>query len=160
MSHFLRFSLSTYGSGAFFPCTYVQKTYNEIQALLVFWRRARSFFTKTVILVVLLTALVIPVALLRELMMSIMFLQGFRGENAFICCQGPLPHTICDFWRMVWEHKVHCIVMLCNVVEKGLVSYVMIKLFCFSRIIVWYMLPATLGHLSSFNLTTIICSYT
>ena len=30
---------------------------------------------------------------------------------------GPLPHTMIDFWRMVWQEQVTLIVMLCNTVE-------------------------------------------
>ena len=33
--------------------------------------------------------------------------------------QGPLPQTVNDFWRMVWEQEVKCIVMLCDIEEKG-----------------------------------------
>ena len=30
---------------------------------------------------------------------------------------GPLPHTVIDFWRMVWQENVPMIVMLCKTVE-------------------------------------------
>ena len=30
---------------------------------------------------------------------------------------GPLPHTMTDFWRMVWQEQVTLIIMLCNTVE-------------------------------------------
>lgn len=37
----------------------------------------------------------------------------------FIATQGPLPHTIEDFWTMVYEYKVSCIIMLCNLKENN-----------------------------------------
>ena len=29
--------------------------------------------------------------------------QGYRQKGAYIATQGPLPHTVNDFWRMVWD---------------------------------------------------------
>ena len=39
-------------------------------------------------------------------------LQGYTRKHAFIATQGPLPNTVSDFWRMVWEYKCASIVML------------------------------------------------
>uniref|UniRef100_A0A3Q1H533 Tyrosine-protein phosphatase non-receptor type 20 n=1 Tax=Anabas testudineus TaxID=64144 RepID=A0A3Q1H533_ANATE len=36
----------------------------------------------------------------------------------YIATQGPLQHTVEDFWRMVWEWKCHSIVMLTEVQER------------------------------------------
>ena len=49
---------------------------------------------------------------------SFFTLQGYRRRGAYIATQGPLPHTVNDFWRMVWEQEVKCIVMLCRREEK------------------------------------------
>ncbi len=45
--------------------------------------------------------------------------KGASGSNAYIAAQGPLPHTINDFWRMVVECEVQVIVMACNETEAG-----------------------------------------
>lgn len=47
-----------------------------------------------------------------------LFPQGYRQKDYFIATQGPLPHTVEDFWRMVWEWKCHTIVMLTEVQER------------------------------------------
>ena len=38
----------------------------------------------------------------------------------FISTQGPLPHTIEDFWTMIEQNGVSLIVMLCNLKEKNM----------------------------------------
>ena len=35
---------------------------------------------------------------------------------------GPLPNTLVDFWRMVWQERPSAIVMLTNCVEGGRVK--------------------------------------
>ena len=51
--------------------------------------------------------------------MNANFIKGASGSNAYIACQGPLPHTVNDFWRMVVECEVQVIVMACNEQEAG-----------------------------------------
>ncbi|XP_041037333.1 tyrosine-protein phosphatase non-receptor type 18-like, partial [Carcharodon carcharias] len=34
------------------------------------------------------------------------FIRGVDGERYYIATQGPLPQTVVDFWRMVWEFDV------------------------------------------------------
>eukprot|EP01147_Barroeca_monosierra_P007420 gene7420-9771_t len=48
------------------------------------------------------------------------FVSGYDNcQNAYIAAQGPLPHTIWDFWRMICEQKCRIIVMTTGLVEKG-----------------------------------------
>uniref|UniRef100_A0A8I3S6K4 protein-tyrosine-phosphatase n=1 Tax=Canis lupus familiaris TaxID=9615 RepID=A0A8I3S6K4_CANLF len=46
------------------------------------------------------------------------FIDGYRQKDYFIATQGPLAHTVEDFWRMVWEWKCHTVVMLTEVQER------------------------------------------
>ncbi|XP_029426068.1 receptor-type tyrosine-protein phosphatase H [Nannospalax galili] len=50
------------------------------------------------------------------------FMPGLRSPKEFIAAQGPLPHTVSDFWRLVWEQQSHTLVMLTNCMESGLVK--------------------------------------
>ncbi|XP_058404687.1 tyrosine-protein phosphatase non-receptor type 18 isoform X3 [Diceros bicornis minor] len=47
------------------------------------------------------------------------FIRGTDGSQAYIATQGPLPHTLLDFWRMVWEFGVKVILMACGETENG-----------------------------------------
>ena len=38
--------------------------------------------------------------------------QGYLQRYAYIATQLPLPHTVVDLWRLLYEHKCSCIVML------------------------------------------------
>ena len=70
--------------------------------------------------------------------LSYMNMQGYRKKKTYVSCQGlsfifckylnalpkcitvelgPLPETVDDFWRMIWELQVPTIVMLTKTVE-------------------------------------------
>lgn len=51
------------------------------------------------------------------------YMDGYRRQNAYIATQGPLPETLGDFWRMVWEQHTSTIVMLTRLEEKSRVSH-------------------------------------
>ncbi|CAH8602694.1 unnamed protein product [Heterobilharzia americana] len=50
------------------------------------------------------------------------YLDGYCKQNAYIATQGPLPHTISDFWRMVWEQRSAMIVSMTRLEEKARVK--------------------------------------
>ncbi|XP_052807952.1 phosphatidylinositol phosphatase PTPRQ-like isoform X3 [Mya arenaria] len=50
------------------------------------------------------------------------YMPGFHHQREFIATQGPLPGTIDDFWRMVWEQNVMVIVMLTQCKEGNRVK--------------------------------------
>ncbi|XP_048874204.1 tyrosine-protein phosphatase non-receptor type 22 isoform X2 [Brienomyrus brachyistius] len=47
------------------------------------------------------------------------FIKGVFAEQAYIATQGPLPSTVPDFLRMLWEYKVEVVVMACREFEMG-----------------------------------------
>ncbi|XP_078187598.1 receptor-type tyrosine-protein phosphatase F isoform X36 [Callithrix jacchus] len=47
------------------------------------------------------------------------YIDGYRKQNAYIATQGPLPETMGDFWRMVWEQRTATVVMMTRLEEKS-----------------------------------------
>eukprot|EP00037_Helgoeca_nana_P032290 m.413148 g.413148 ORF g.413148 m.413148 type:complete len:381 (-) comp29027_c0_seq1:1326-2468(-) len=47
------------------------------------------------------------------------FVSGYNWPKRYIASQGPLPKTMGDFWRMIWEQEVCCIVMTTGLQEGG-----------------------------------------
>ena len=45
--------------------------------------------------------------------------QGYKQRGAYLATQAPLPNTVNDFWRMMWEFKSRAIVMLCQLTEEN-----------------------------------------
>jgi len=43
-------------------------------------------------------------------------------DKSYICCQAPLPSTIEDFYRMLWEMDCTVVVMLTKLIEDGKVK--------------------------------------
>jgi protein tyrosine phosphatase len=44
----------------------------------------------------------------------------FNGEKKyFIATQGPIPKSMNNFWRMIWNEAVTVVVMLCGLQEHG-----------------------------------------
>uniref|UniRef100_A0A7N8WQA8 Receptor-type tyrosine-protein phosphatase F n=1 Tax=Mastacembelus armatus TaxID=205130 RepID=A0A7N8WQA8_9TELE len=50
------------------------------------------------------------------------YIDGYRRQNAYIATQGPLPETLSDFWRMVWEQRSCTIIMMTHLEEKSRVK--------------------------------------
>ncbi|XP_023288561.1 tyrosine-protein phosphatase non-receptor type 5 [Orussus abietinus] len=48
------------------------------------------------------------------------YIRGYDGEEArYIATQGPLTHTIGDFWRMVWAERATVVVMMTRLHEAA-----------------------------------------
>ncbi|XP_050392227.1 receptor-type tyrosine-protein phosphatase eta [Patella vulgata] len=47
------------------------------------------------------------------------YLAGYNSKREYIAAQGPLPATLDDFWRMIWEHHISVAVMLTQCKEKN-----------------------------------------
>ena len=47
------------------------------------------------------------------------YITDANGDVMYIASQGPLPHTVNDFWRMLWYHNIEVVVMACREVEMG-----------------------------------------
>lgn len=55
-----------------------------------------------------------------SIMSLICLLQGYRGApRAYIATQGPMVHTVGDFWDMVWQERSSIIVMVTRLKENN-----------------------------------------
>ncbi|KAM3608811.1 uncharacterized protein V6R79_005192 [Siganus canaliculatus] len=50
------------------------------------------------------------------------YMPGYNSRKEFIAAQGPLPATVSEFWRMIWEKNVQTLVMLTRCNEQGRVK--------------------------------------
>ena len=54
---------------------------------------------------------------LMNIALALVFSQSYQVRGMYIATQFPLENTMNDFWRMIWEKKSNCVVMLANVEE-------------------------------------------
>lgn len=49
------------------------------------------------------------------------YIRSYDGKNekAYIAAMGPLPATLNNFWRMIWQDKIEIIIMSTELEEKG-----------------------------------------
>lgn len=52
------------------------------------------------------------------------YCDGYKRPNQYIATQGPLPNTVGDFWRMVWEQKSRTLIMMTQLEERGRIKCV------------------------------------
>ena len=45
------------------------------------------------------------------------FLQDVFNKEHYIASQGPMPTTLNDFWRLIWQYGIKVVVMACNEYE-------------------------------------------
>ncbi|CAL8296546.1 unnamed protein product [Boreogadus saida] len=50
------------------------------------------------------------------------YMPGYNSKKEYIGAQGPLPVTVNEFWRMVWEKNIQTLVMLTRCNEQGRVK--------------------------------------
>ncbi|CAH1243399.1 PTPRT [Branchiostoma lanceolatum] len=50
------------------------------------------------------------------------YIKGYKKEKMYIAAQGPNKATIADLWRMAWQEKSPCIVMVTNLMENNKVK--------------------------------------
>ncbi|XP_071837285.1 receptor-type tyrosine-protein phosphatase S-like isoform X2 [Apostichopus japonicus] len=51
------------------------------------------------------------------------FMSGYSKKDMFLGTQMPLPNTVLDFWRMIWDYNSYVIVMLNDMDDKSMAQY-------------------------------------
>eukprot|EP00463_Aulacantha_scolymantha_P002055 TRINITY_DN2706_c0_g1_i1.p1 TRINITY_DN2706_c0_g1~~TRINITY_DN2706_c0_g1_i1.p1 ORF type:complete len:89 (-),score=12.04 TRINITY_DN2706_c0_g1_i1:368-634(-) len=46
------------------------------------------------------------------------YIANTSGVKAYIASQAPLPHTLNDFWKMIWDKEIPVVIMLTKLEEK------------------------------------------
>ena len=49
---------------------------------------------------------------MENVIVFITLITGYSDSKEYIATQGPLPETVFDFWRMIWETESSTIVMV------------------------------------------------
>jgi netrin-G3 ligand len=47
------------------------------------------------------------------------YVDAYCHPKGYIACQGPNNETVCDFWRMIWQERVHTIAMVTKLKESS-----------------------------------------
>lgn len=47
------------------------------------------------------------------------YMPGFKNAKRYIAMQGPIPTSIVDTWRLIWQEKSECIIKVTREVEGG-----------------------------------------
>jgi protein tyrosine phosphatase len=51
------------------------------------------------------------------------FIEDVDNQFGYIAAQGPMPHTVNDFWRMLWEYNTEIVFMACRTKEENKVDH-------------------------------------
>ena len=54
---------------------------------------------------------------------NVFLIKGYKQDKAFIVAQSPMQSTVREFWKMIHDRQCASVVMLCEIMEDGKVSY-------------------------------------